>query len=72
MNAATQQLGIPQRRGSGWFVPSATVPDYDYYVEITRDTCRCTCPSFVHRRTRLPGGVCKHIRAVREKVQIRD
>jgi hypothetical protein len=71
MKAATPQLGTPVKHGRGWFVPSATVPDYGYYVEITRDTCRCTCPSFVHRRTRLPRGECKHIRLVRHTVGTR-
>jgi hypothetical protein len=62
MKTATQQLGTPQRRGAGWFVPSGQV---GYYVAIDAWTVRCTCPSFVWRRTRLPGGECKHIAAVR-------
>jgi predicted nucleic acid-binding Zn finger protein len=68
----TQQVGKPERRGSGWFVPSASMPDYGYFVEIGAHTVRCTCPSFVHRRTRLPGGECKHIKAVRQEVTMRD
>jgi predicted nucleic acid-binding Zn finger protein len=36
-----------------------------YYVAIDAQTVRCTCPSFVWRRTRLPRGECKHIAAVR-------
>jgi hypothetical protein len=62
MKTATQQVGTPQRRGAGWFVPSGAV---GYYVAIDAHTVRCTCPSFVWRRTRLPRGECKHIGAVR-------
>jgi predicted nucleic acid-binding Zn finger protein len=65
----TPPVGTPERRGAGWFVQSGTT-GVGYYVEVTRDTVRCTCPSFVWRRTRLPGGVCKHIVAVRKVVKI--
>jgi hypothetical protein len=58
------QLGTPQRRGVGWWVPSGAAGVGDY-VELTKDVVRCTCPSFVWRRTRLPRGECKHIVAVR-------
>jgi hypothetical protein len=57
-------VGTPQKRGAGWWVPSSPGA-WGYYVEINRQIVRCTCPSFVHRRTTLPGGECKYIRAVR-------
>jgi predicted nucleic acid-binding Zn finger protein len=60
------RVGTPQRCGAGWFVPSGAV---GYYVEVTKKTGRCTCPSFVWRRTRLPHGECKHIAAVRRMLQ---
>jgi hypothetical protein len=63
----TLQVGRPQRRGRGWWVPSGSGAR-GYYVEFGRQTVRCTCPSFVHRRTTLPGGECKHIAAVRKEV----
>jgi hypothetical protein len=71
MASATQAVGRPQRHGAGWFVPSASVPDFGYYVEL-EEVVRCTCPSFVWRRTRLPGGECKHIKAVREEVGLAE
>jgi hypothetical protein len=49
----TQQVGTPQRRGTGWFVPSGAV---GYFVERLEGRWRCTCPSFLWRRTRLRGG----------------
>jgi hypothetical protein len=63
MNAA--ELGTPQRHREGWLVPSASLPDVAWYVELG-ETVRCTCPGWVHRRTSLPGGECRHIKAVRE------
>jgi predicted nucleic acid-binding Zn finger protein len=56
------QIGKPEKRGAGWWVPSGAMR---YYVEVLKDTVRCTCPSFVWRRTTLPRGECKHIAAVR-------
>jgi uncharacterized Zn finger protein len=70
MATATQQVSTPQRRGTGWRVPSASGRGH-YYVEITEDTVRCTCPAWVHRRTQL-GGACKHIRAVLEEVAMAE
>jgi SWIM zinc finger len=32
-------------------------------VEVTEHTVRCTCPSWVYRRTQIRGN-CKHIRRV--------
>jgi predicted nucleic acid-binding Zn finger protein len=63
----TPQVGRPVKRGAGWWVPSG-MAGIGYYVEISKDTVRCTCPSFVWRRTRLPRGECKHIAAVRKEV----
>ena len=60
-------VGKPEQRGASWFVPSG---NFGYYVEITKDTVRCTCPSFRWRRSTLPGGECKHIAAVRKEVAI--
>jgi SWIM zinc finger len=57
MNAATQQVGTPEPRGSGWFVPSGRV---GYFVERLEGRWRCTCPSFRWRHR----GTCKHIEAV--------
>jgi hypothetical protein len=71
MATATQHLGIPQRHGAGWFVPSASVPDFGYYVELG-EMVRCTCPSFVWRSTKLPRGECKHIQRAREEVLMGD
>jgi predicted nucleic acid-binding Zn finger protein len=64
MHTATE-VGTPVRHGTGWFVPSGAV---GYYVEVTKAMVRCTCPSFVWRRTRLPRGECKHIAAVRRMI----
>jgi hypothetical protein len=57
MNTAIE-VGTPVRRGAGWFVSSGVV---GYYVEVTKDMVRCTCPSFRWRKT----SECKHIEAVR-------
>jgi predicted nucleic acid-binding Zn finger protein len=62
------QVGTPERRGAGWWVPSGQA-GVGYYVEISAHKVRCTCPSFVHRRTRLPQGECKHLAAVRSRLQ---
>ena len=70
MKAVTQHLGTPQRHGAGWRVPSSSGRGV-YYVELTEETVRCTCPAWVHRRTQLPGE-CKHIRAVRKEVTMGD
>jgi hypothetical protein len=62
------QLGKPEPRGPGrWYVASG---NFGYYVEITKETVQCTCPSFRWRRTTLPGGECKHIAAVRKEVMM--
>jgi hypothetical protein len=60
----TPQLGTPQRRGAGWFVPSGQV---GYYVEWLRTSgrWRCTCSGFCFR----PHLACKHIAAVRRMRQ---
>jgi hypothetical protein len=58
----TSQVGRPQRRGAGWWVPSGAV---GYFVECVEGRWRCVCPSF--RWTRK--GTCKHIQAVRELIQ---
>jgi predicted nucleic acid-binding Zn finger protein len=64
---STLVVGKPERRGVGWWVPSSSGA-WGYYVELGKDTVRCTCPSFVHRRTSLLGGECKHLQAVRKAV----
>jgi predicted nucleic acid-binding Zn finger protein len=64
----TPQVGKPVKRGAGWFIPSGAT-GVVYYVEISKDIVRCTCPSFVWRRTRLPRDECKHIAAVRALVR---
>ena len=60
----TQQVGTPQRQGTGWWVPSGVV---GYFVERIGGRWRCTCPSFRWRKT----GTCKHIaacvRTIRER-----
>jgi SWIM zinc finger len=54
------QVSTPQRHGAGWLVPSASGPG-TYYVEITEERVRCTCPQWVYagRKRGIP---CKHIR----------
>jgi SWIM zinc finger len=59
----TQQVGRPQKRGAGWFVPSGAV---GYFVERREGRWRCTCPSFRWRKTRA----CKHIAAVKEVMRM--
>jgi len=53
----TPQVGRPQRRGRGWWVPSGVV---GYYVERVEGRWRCTCPGYRWRRQQL----CKHVVAV--------
>jgi predicted nucleic acid-binding Zn finger protein len=60
----TPQVGKPVKHGAGLWVPSGAA-GVGYYVELTRAVARCTCPSFMWRRTTLPRGECKHIAAVR-------
>jgi hypothetical protein len=57
----TSQVGRPQRRGRGWWVPSGVV---GYFVERVDGRWRCGCPSFRWRKA----GECKHIAAVRKEV----
>jgi hypothetical protein len=59
----TSQIGTPQRYKDGWHVPSGQVV---YFMSITPERARCTCPSFVWKRKRLPRSECKHIAKVRE------
>jgi hypothetical protein len=54
------QVGRPQRRGRGWWVPSGVV---GYFVERVDGHWRCTCPSFRWRKT----GECKHVQVVRKE-----
>ena len=53
----TPQVGKPERRGAGWFVPSGQV---GYYVEWLHASARwrCTCSRFRFR----PHLACKHRR----------
>jgi hypothetical protein len=61
MKTATQ-VGRPQRRGDGWFVPSGQV---GYFVEwLSEGRWRCTCASFRWRQRGT--GTCKHIDAVQK------
>jgi hypothetical protein len=53
----TPQVGKPEKRGNGWWVPSGVV---GYYVERVDGRWRCTCPSARWRRHE----VCKHVQAV--------
>ena len=55
----TPPVGTPEKRDTGWFVPSGAV---GYYVERVDGRWRCVCPSF--RWTRK--GTCKHVEKVRE------
>ena len=57
----TPQVGTPERRGAGWFVPSGHA-GVGYHVERMDGRWRCTCPRF--RWTKK--GTCKHIEQVRE------
>jgi hypothetical protein len=60
-----QQVGTPERRGTGWFVPSGKV---GYFVEWICEShrWRCTCSGFRFR----PHLACKHILAVRQAVRM--
>jgi hypothetical protein len=58
---ATPEVGKPVKRGAGWWVPSG---EAGHFVEIRTYKIRCTCLSFVHRRTRLYRGEGKPIQAV--------
>jgi hypothetical protein len=64
MMTKTPQLGRPQKRGAGWFVPSGAV---GYHVEHIDGRWRCTCPSFRWKKA----GTCKHIAEVRKEVTYR-
>ena len=57
----TPQVGKPEKRGAGWFVPSGQV---GYFVERVDGRWRCTCPSSCWRKARE----CKHVAAVRREV----
>lgn len=53
----TLEMGTPEKRGAGWFVPSGSA-GVGYHMEWCSDgRWRCTCPSFRWRKT----GTCKHI-----------
>jgi hypothetical protein len=60
----SSQVGRPEKRGAGWFVPSGQV---GYYVEWLRASgrWRCMCSGFRFR----PHLACKHILAVRRMRQ---
>jgi hypothetical protein len=58
---ATPEVGKPVKRGAGWWVPSG---EAGHFVEMRTYKIRCTCLSFVHRRTRLYRGEGKPIQAV--------
>lgn len=60
----TAEVGNPERRGNGWFVPSGD-KGIGYFVERLEGRWRCTCPSFRWRQT----NECKHIVAVRRILQ---
>jgi hypothetical protein len=55
------QVGKPERRGAGWWVPSGQA---GYVVERVDGRWRCTCPSVRWRKA----NVCKHIAVVRKAV----
>jgi hypothetical protein len=59
MKMATQQVGTPHRYGTGWLVPSGSLPNVHYFVNA--DVTRCTCKAFSYR-----GGACRHLRIVLE------
>jgi hypothetical protein len=58
MKTATPQVGRPQRRDDGWFVPSSR-GDQQYLVQRHRFGWSCQCPAFAYRGQRT--GTCKHI-----------
>jgi hypothetical protein len=61
MNATTQEVGQPERRGPDhWFVPSARMPGFGYHVERINGQWVCRCPSHRWRKERL----CRHVQAV--------
>jgi hypothetical protein len=56
------QVGTPERRGAGWFVPSEAV---GYFVERVEGRWRCCCPSYRWKQAHK----CKHITAVRRMLR---
>jgi hypothetical protein len=53
-------VGKPEKRGTGWWVPSATCPDYGYTVFKDAQGWHCQCPSHRWRKERL----CRHVQEV--------
>ena len=51
-----------------WYTNSMTNPDKEYTVSRADDqeTWGCSCPAWTFQRNRLNGGICKHIRLVKE------
>jgi hypothetical protein len=58
---STQQVGMPQRYGEGWLVPSTSGQGM-YQVQQHRFGWSCQCADFAYRGRR--SGTCKHIGAV--------
>jgi SWIM zinc finger len=57
--AQVAELGIPERHGDGWQVPSASGPGF-HFVHL-RPHLRCTCSAWIFGH----GTPCTHIRAVK-------
>jgi SWIM zinc finger len=53
------QVGKPEKRGSGWRVPSASGPGAHFVRLVPRPQCTCSFWVFGH------GAPCRHIRAVK-------
>src|SRR5262245_6576100 len=53
-------LAKPERRGAGWWVPSATCPTFGYTVFKDAQGWHCQCPSHRWRRQTQ----CRHVQEV--------
>jgi hypothetical protein len=60
----TAPMRPPEKRGSGWWVASATCPGYGYTIFKDAAGWHCQCPSHRWRRSKLPGGQCRHVHEV--------
>ncbi len=58
MATATKPISSPHRYGTGWLVPSRSLPNTHYFVNA--DATRCTCKGFSYV------GTCRHLRIVLE------
>ena len=68
MKTAMQHVGEPRRDGEAWVVPSASGQgEYCVYEEWS-GRLACDCDDYWYRKSRS-GGQCKHIGAVRARLE---